>query len=98
MSFKAPETPIQGERSETNIDLYTWFVGHSLWFKNFFNTYLPLDGPEGPVDAKDCKMKNGGCVAFTLEVIGTTASGILAWFFFAREHFSTHFPRLLPHF
>jgi len=40
-------------------------AGHSLWFKHFFNTYLPksADGH----DAKDCKMKNGGCVAFTLE-------------------------------
>eukprot|EP00614_Pseudopedinella_elastica_P003324 CAMPEP_0172594794 /NCGR_PEP_ID=MMETSP1068-20121228/14282_1 /TAXON_ID=35684 /ORGANISM="Pseudopedinella elastica, Strain CCMP716" /LENGTH=411 /DNA_ID=CAMNT_0013393023 /DNA_START=33 /DNA_END=1271 /DNA_ORIENTATION=- len=44
-------------------------AGHSLWFKHFFNTYLPRGKIDsGPaVDAKDCKMKNGGCVAFTLE-------------------------------
>eukprot|EP00613_Pedinella_sp_CCMP2098_P049341 CAMPEP_0171828408 /NCGR_PEP_ID=MMETSP0992-20121227/7157_1 /TAXON_ID=483369 /ORGANISM="non described non described, Strain CCMP2098" /LENGTH=442 /DNA_ID=CAMNT_0012443609 /DNA_START=37 /DNA_END=1365 /DNA_ORIENTATION=+ len=40
-------------------------AGHSLWFKHFFNTYLPASA-EGH-DALDCKMKNGGCVAFTLE-------------------------------
>ena len=45
-------------------------AGHSLWFKHFFNTYLPKDtGASSTLgsDAKDCKMKNGGCVAFTLE-------------------------------
>jgi broad specificity phosphatase PhoE len=40
-------------------------AGHSLWFKHFFNTYLPKHPADH--DAKDCKMKNGGCVAFTLE-------------------------------
>lgn len=40
-------------------------AGHSLWFKHFFNTYLPKSAAGH--DALDCKMKNGGCVAFTLE-------------------------------
>jgi hypothetical protein len=45
-------------------------AGHSLWFKHFFNTYLPKDAPGATEvhDAKDCKLKNGGCVAFDLEV------------------------------
>ena len=45
-------------------------AGHSLWFKHFFNTYLPRDEPGATQvhDAKDCKMKNGACVAFDLEV------------------------------
>jgi broad specificity phosphatase PhoE len=40
-------------------------AGHSLWFKHFFNTYLPKSAAGH--DALDCKMKNGGCVAFDLE-------------------------------
>ena len=39
-------------------------AGHSLWFKHFFNTYLPKSSKH---DAKDCKMKNGAAVAFNLQ-------------------------------
>lgn len=50
---------------------YIVVAGHSLWFKGFFNAYLTrktVHGPNDPAhDAKDCKMKNGGAVAFDLE-------------------------------
>ena len=39
-------------------------AGHSLWFKHFFNTFLPKATLH---DAKDCKMKNGAAVAFDLQ-------------------------------
>jgi hypothetical protein len=43
-------------------------AGHSLWFKHFFNTYLPKTTTTVVAgDAKDCKMHNGACVAFDLE-------------------------------
>jgi len=37
--------------------------GHSLWFKHYFNTFLPFDKPH---KAKQLKMKNTGAVSFTL--------------------------------
>lgn len=36
--------------------------GHSLWFRYFFQTYLPRD--ENPCDAKTLKIHNTGVVAF----------------------------------
>jgi len=45
--------------------------GHSLWFRNFFKAFLPL---ASQAHAKTCKMENGACVVFTLNV-GKSATG-----------------------
>jgi hypothetical protein len=39
-------------------------AGHSLWFKYFFRTFLPRDYNH---ISKEKKIRNGGCVGFTLE-------------------------------
>jgi hypothetical protein len=40
--------------------------GHSLWFKQYFNLYLPFDSSHR---AKDEKLTNSGVVAFTLHKV-----------------------------
>jgi hypothetical protein len=45
--------------------------GHSLWFRNFFKAFLPITSN---APAKMCKMENGACVAFTLN-IGKSTTG-----------------------
>jgi broad specificity phosphatase PhoE len=42
-------------------------AGHSLWFRSFFRTYLPME-MEHP--AKKKKLVNGGCVGFVLKRSG----------------------------
>ncbi len=43
-------------------------AGHSLWFRSFFQTYLPWDVEH---KAKKKKLINGGCVSFTLHKVIT---------------------------
>jgi hypothetical protein len=47
-------------------------AGHSFWFKYFFRTFLPRDYEHV---SKEKKIRNGGCVGFTLEK-KTTDNGV----------------------
>ena len=45
--------------------------GHSLWFRNFFKCFLPIANQH---PAKTCKMENGSCAVFVLNM-GKNPSG-----------------------
>ena len=47
-------------------------AGHSLWFRNFFKTFLPHDNDHV---SKKKKLINGGCVGFSLLRVSDEATG-----------------------
>lgn len=53
-------TQCGNKQTENNISCVIVF-GHSLWFQEFFKSYLPKSAKH---QAKTCKIKNGGCIAF----------------------------------
>ncbi|CAD7941912.1 unnamed protein product [Amoebophrya sp. A120] len=51
-------------------------AGHSLWFKHFFNLYLPpTEEPELAMLAKTRKIANGGLVSFKLQLCVSDTTG-----------------------